>query len=427
MGELGPRQHFLVRDIRIVPPQNRGEAPHVVIAEECRHRQCGLFPAFIQHIAIEQFVEDVGALVLAHHLANALLEGEVEHGGKAVAAGILRDVAVVVVVAVDLAEDMEVRDAAFAGCLEHGGHEGLPELRIDVARGIDAEAIDAGAADPVRIDIDHAFQHAGVFGEEIVEPDEVAEAAAFAGKSRVAAIMVIDRIVEPGGDFHIALCLGNHGGIGVIGIAQLGEIRVAAVLVTHEAGVDRFSVDRSARRIGIIAKTAIGISGLVTFGIADHVGGVVGDDVHVDLHPARVGSIDEGLELLARTEMAVRTREVGHPISVIARALVPFGPLDGLVLEDGREPDCRDAEVFQIIETLRQPLQVTAVEEALVRRVEARLQPAAGEIAEVIGSVAVLEAVRQDEIDDFLARQAVAKALFGCDRCAFQRGLGAGA
>ncbi len=87
--------------------------------------------------------------------------------------------------------------------------------------------------------------------------------------------------------------------------------------------------------------------------------------------------IDESLELGARAEMRVGTGEIGHPIAVIARALVACGALHGLVLEDRREPDRGDAHPLQIGQLLAQALEVAAVEEALGQRIEAGHEPVA--------------------------------------------------
>ena len=63
-------------------------------------------------------------------------------------------------------------------------------------------------------------------------------------------------------------------------------------------------------------------------------------------------SVDEGLELGTRAEMAVGPCEVGYPIAVIPGTLVAFGALYRLVLENRRKPDGGYAQPIEIIEPL---------------------------------------------------------------------------
>src|SRR3546814_4817799 len=68
--------------------------------------------------------------------------------------------------------------------------------------GVDAEAVDLIAVDPVAINVDETLDDAGIFGHQIVEPDEIAHRRAFAGEGRIAAIVIIDRVVEPRSEEH---------------------------------------------------------------------------------------------------------------------------------------------------------------------------------------------------------------------------------
>jgi hypothetical protein len=61
--------------------------------------------------------------------------------------------------------------------------------------------------------------------------------------------------------------------------------------------------------------------------VLDHVGGVVGDDVQIDLQAARMGGVDEGLELGPRAEVRIHVGEVGDPVAVIAGGLLARRPL----------------------------------------------------------------------------------------------------
>jgi hypothetical protein len=93
----------------------------------------------------------------------------------------------------------------------------------------------------------------------------------------------------------------------------------------------------------------------------------------------------------------VDLREVGDPVAVVAGGVVLR--LHRLVLEAGREPDRRGAEVLDVVEPLPEAGEVAAVVEALVRRVEPRHHPVGPEPARVVRRIAVLEAVRHDEVE----------------------------
>ena len=94
--------------------------------------------------------------------------------------------------------------------------------------------------------------------------------------------------------------------------------------------------------------------------------------------------------------------EVGDPVAVIAGAFLARRALHRLVLEHRRQPDGGRAEALDVIEALGQPLEVAAVIEALVRRVEAGGQPVAGQPAAIVRRIAILEPVGQQEIDDLV-------------------------
>ena len=115
--------------------------------------------------------------------------------------------------------------------------------------------------------------------------------------------------------------------------------------------------------------------------------------------------IDERRELGVGAEMRIDLREVGDPIAVIAGALMPRRALHGLVLEHRRDPDRGDAERLDIVEPLEKPLEVAAVIEPLGGRVVARRQPVAGQPTCIVGRVAIVEPVGQDEIDNLVLGQ----------------------
>src|SRR3546814_7715311 len=74
---------------------------------------------------------------------------------------------------------------------------GVQTCALPISRSIDAKAIDSEPVDPRSVDLDHSRHDARIFGHHVIEPDEIAHRRAFAREGRIAAIVVIDRIVEP--------------------------------------------------------------------------------------------------------------------------------------------------------------------------------------------------------------------------------------
>jgi hypothetical protein len=77
--------------------------------------------------------------------------------------------------------------------------------------------------------------------------------------------------------------------------------------------------------------------------------------------------------------------------------------LHRLVLEDGGEPNRGSAERLDVVQAFHHALEIAAVEEALRRRIEAGREAIALKAAAIVLDVAVLEAVGQEEINDFVA------------------------
>jgi hypothetical protein len=276
-----------------------------------------------------------------------------------------------------------------------------------VSMHVDAIAVDPEAVDPCAVDIDHPRNDRRIFGEQVVEPDEVALLRAFALEGRVAAIVVINGIVEPGGDFGVPLGGGDAHGVGVVWVGQAGEIGRAAVLLAGEARVDRCAGEAAATLVGIVGDAAVGAVVVPsTFGQLDDVGGVVGDDVHIDFHPPRVGGRDQRGEVGVGAEVRIDPGEVGHPIAVIARALGPRRALHRLVDEDRRDPDGGRPEPLDIVEAAGDALEVAAVVEAFRGRVEAGVEPVALDPAAIVARVGIVEAVGEEEVDHLILRQA---------------------
>ena len=80
-----------------------------------------------------------------------------------------------------------------------------------------------------------------MFGEQGVEAGEIAEATVLSGEARIAAVVIIDRVVEPGGDLDAFLRRRDFRHIGIGRVGQLREIGFARILVAHETGIDRRS------------------------------------------------------------------------------------------------------------------------------------------------------------------------------------------
>jgi hypothetical protein len=134
---------------------------------------------------------------------------------------------------------------------------------------------------------------------------------------------------------------------------------------------------------------------------------VVGDDVEEDLHALAMGLVDQLGEVGVGAEVRVDLGEVGDPVAVVSGGGVLACALDGPVLEDRREPDGGGAQALDVVELLREPLEVPALVEALVGGVVAGLQTGAGEPAAVVGGVAVGEPVGKYEVE-LLAGEVVA-------------------
>ena len=258
MGEPHARFEFVSRNAGPIMPDQRGETAHVVVAEECRHgERCGL-TAFVEDITFEEIGQHAGAPALPQCRTDRSLEREIEHGGIAVAPGELRDVAIARLLARHFAEDREVGNAPRMGRLQHGRDERLPEARVDMPRRVDAVAVDAEVFDPLPVDSDHPLAHAGVFGEQIIQTDEITEAAALAGEGRVAAVVIEQRIIEPVRYLDVLFSRGNERRVGKGRIGELREIGRGGILIARKAGIDRGARCAAPPRIGIVGATSCG-------------------------------------------------------------------------------------------------------------------------------------------------------------------------
>ena len=80
-------------------------------------------------------------------------------------------------------------------------------------------------------------------------------------------------------------------------------------------------------------------------------------------------SVDEPAKLVVGAQMWVDLGEVSDPVAVVARRWAVL-QLYGLVLETGRQPDRGRAKTADVVDAVQQTLQVAALVEALVRRIE---------------------------------------------------------
>ena len=206
--------------------------------------------------------------------------------------------------------------------------------------GVDAKAVDAIFGDPAAIDVDHSAHDARILGEDIVEADEVAHGARLATESAVAAVVVIDRIVEPGRAFDAPLGRRHAHRVGVVRVLEPGEVGATAVALAGEAGIDRRAIDAAAPLVRVIGNASVRAFVFAgAFLEIDDIRRVVDDDVHVELHAAGVDRVNQRLEVGVRSEMRIDSGKVGDPIAVVAGALLSRRALHRLVLEDRSDPD----------------------------------------------------------------------------------------
>ena len=214
--------------------------------------------------------------------------------------------------------------------------------------------------------------------------------------------MVVQRVVEPVRVLQVGVLGGDDGRVREAGLVHLGEVGRARVVGVVEGDVVDVRVG-----LGLLRDVVV-----VTLGVGDDVGGVVGDDVEEDLHALRVRLVDQFLQLGVGAQVRVDLGEVGDPVPVVAGRHVVTTALDGAVLEGGRQPDGGGAQALDVVEPLDQAAQVATVVVALVGRVEPGLQRPAGQPAGVVAAVAVGEPVGHQEVEA-LPRQARAQRVAG--------------
>ena len=208
----------------------------------------------------------------------------------------------------DFAKNEEIWLALRCGMGQDRGGKLVPKLGIHMFNRIDAETINIKVADPLFVDIDHATDHFGLLGKQIVQPKEVAVIRIFAAKGGIAPVVIKCGIIEP--NRYLYLFVASHVKDRCIRKASLGiqSWKGASNKVTVIKGV---AVGVQIREVLLVAVTVF------TFLILDYVGGVVGNDVEKDLHVAAVSFIDQGGQFGIRAPMRINLGKIGDPVAVV--------------------------------------------------------------------------------------------------------------
>jgi hypothetical protein len=79
-------------------------------------------------------------------------------------------------------------------------------------------------------------------------------------------------------------------------LTALDYFQIQQLVSRYAQAIDTCSngVDTTAPRVGILRARTIRARAVLTLAVLDHVGGVIGDDVEVHLHAARVRGIESG-------------------------------------------------------------------------------------------------------------------------------------
>src|SRR3990167_2012719 len=233
---------LLIGDLRIGLFQEHGEAPHVMIAKEGWQLPRGGGPVLVNSISLEQSLKLARGLALGDHTARRALKREVEHSGQSRTGGKFGKLRRIWII--DLAEHGEMPDPFGAGVIKDCGGENLPEFGVHMLGGVDAKTIDFEISDPLFLDSEEAGDHARVRSHQIVKPGKVARQRVLAFEAAVAAVVVINRIVEPGRVLDSPLSLGDIRRVSIIRVSQVREVfrRLVPRIGAQKASVDRLAV-----------------------------------------------------------------------------------------------------------------------------------------------------------------------------------------
>jgi hypothetical protein len=214
-----------------------------------------------------------------------------------------------------------------AGGFTDSRGEGLPKIEVDVLDRVDAKAVDAEFLHPVAVDVDKPAHHVRVLRERVVEPAEVSVKGALALEGAVAAVVVVDGVVQPWGILGVGLSRRYDGNVGKAAFHR--KCREDIGRIQAIAG-DRLLVEGSAVGVPVGSRGLGDVVRAATL-VLDDVGGVVDNDVEEDLEAACMGLGDERLEFRISPEVRVNVQEIENPITVVAGCV----PLQGLVAERG--------------------------------------------------------------------------------------------
>ncbi len=314
----------------------------------------------------------------------------------------------------DLAEDEEVLGGLGAellgdALLDGGQEAAVPGGARDVYGRVDPEAVDAHV-DVLVVGADQVVLDGRVLG---VEVGEVLVQPARTGVLALPVAdpaLVVERSGEHAGSGARPLAVVQGVALGALAAGRLAPVeagvaggfgrrpQVAVVVGLAALGLDGQAVVLEAVVLLVVVPAPLGVPDAVhgrrVQPLGSPAGGVVVDDVLVDLHALGVGRVDQVLVGGAGgLQAGVDLVEV---VAVIAVVVVI-----GAVEDDRGDPHGGEAEGLDVVELLDQALEVAAEHGVVVGRV-ARLHMLAA--AAVVGAVAVVEAGGEDEVDRVLAR-----------------------
>ena len=292
-----------------------------------------------------------------------------------------------------LAEDLEVGDPGVARELADLRDPRAEECAVDVLRGVDPEPVDLVAADPVAVHLGQPLTTTGCSVKRSSRPK----------KSPCSKQVSL----QPPKSMSPRLWYRRTS------LSQAGRFALRSASSSHRRPRHRGNVETRKRsrpgEIGRVERLAVtvAVGNLVRADVPttrgrDHVGGVIDDDVEVDLEPEVVGAVDEGGEVGVGPEVRVDRGEVEAPVAVVGGAV----GLHGLLHDGWRHPQRREPERLDAREPLRgivtgpgQPLVVPAVEVAGVGRVVAGVRARAALAAPIVRGISVRITVGHHEVD----------------------------
>ena len=329
------------------------EAVGVVVFDEGEHaRRIGVEIVVAEDVvdAVEALPPVVGLLVAGQR--EAVEEGEV-HDRLEIA--ILRAEARVLLPGRGIGR---LRHPGLAHAIEvgilrvDGLHPGRHGLAVGVGIGVHADAVDGGRLDPPDTVLDEVAHDVGVALVEVGHGGD---------KPSVGSLLAVD-----------------VGGVGV----EDGRELIAGL-------------EAIAGMVEPVAGRAVLLPGMVTAAMVE-------DHVHDDLQSALVAGADQGAIVGIGAKARIDAVVVGRGIAVVGtRLLLERG---GIVFEDGREPQSRDAQVGEVVEVAGDARKVASVAQRGLRAVA---EAVAHALDDIIARVAIGKAVGHEEIEHVSLRKAL--------------------